>query len=95
MRSATPRCKPASGTVVRVGWENGYGRLVEIAHGFGIRTVYAHLDTSRVIEGQRVRRGDLVGLIGSTGRSTGPHLHYEVMVGGKPVNPLDYVLNAF
>lgn len=86
---------PASGTVVRVGWENGYGRLVEIAHGFGIRTVYAHLDTSRVIEGQRVRRGDLVGLIGSTGRSTGPHLHYEVLVGGKPVNPLDYVLNAF
>lgn len=86
---------PANGTVVRVGWENGYGRVVEVAHGFGIRTVYAHLDTSRVIEGQRIRRGELVGLIGSSGRSTGPHLHYEVLVGGKPVNPLDYVLNAF
>lgn len=86
---------PANGTVVRIGWENGYGRVVEIAHGFGIRTLYAHLDVTRVTEGQRIRRGDLVGLIGSTGRSTGPHLHYEVQVGGKPVNPLDYVLNAF
>ncbi|MCL4807901.1 MAG: M23 family metallopeptidase [Thermoanaerobaculia bacterium] len=86
---------PASGTVVRVSWESGYGRVVEIAHGFGVRTLYAHLEAPRVVEGQRVRRGDLVGLVGSTGRSTGPHLHYEVQVGGKPVNPLDYVLNAF
>jgi murein DD-endopeptidase MepM/ murein hydrolase activator NlpD len=86
---------PASGTVVRVRWESGYGRVVEIAHGFGVRTLYAHLEAPRVVEGQRVRRGDLVGLVGSTGRSTGPHLHYEVQVGGKPVNPLDYVLNAF
>lgn len=86
---------PASGTVVNVGWQNGYGRVVEIAHGFGIRTLYAHLEAPRVVEGQRVRRGDIVGLVGSTGRSTGPHLHYEVQVGGKPVNPLDYVLNAF
>ena len=86
---------PASGTVVRVGWDRGYGRVVEIAHGFGIRTLYGHLEMPRVAEGQRVRRGDLVGLVGSTGRSTGPHLHYEVQVAGKPVNPLDYVLNAF
>jgi murein DD-endopeptidase MepM/ murein hydrolase activator NlpD len=86
---------PASGTVVRIGWSNGYGRIVEIAHGFGIRTTYAHLEATRVAEGQRVRRGDLIGLVGSTGRSTGPHLHYEVQVGGRPVNPLDYVLNAF
>lgn len=86
---------PASGTVVRVGWSNSYGRIVEIAHGFGIRTLYAHLEATRVAEGQRVRRGDLVGVVGSTGRSTGPHLHYEVQVGGRPVNPLDYVLNAF
>lgn len=86
---------PANGTVVRVRWESGYGRVVEIAHGFGVRTLYAHLEAPRVVEGQRVRRGDLVGLVGSTGRSTGPHLHYEVQVGGKPVNPLDYVLNAF
>ncbi|MHB8800441.1 MAG: peptidoglycan DD-metalloendopeptidase family protein [Thermoanaerobaculia bacterium] len=86
---------PASGTVVRVGWDRGYGRVVEIAHGFGIRTLFAHMEAPRVAEGQRVRRGDLVGLVGSTGRSTGPHLHYEVQVAGKPVNPLDYVLNAF
>ena len=86
---------PASGTVVKVAWQNGYGRVVEVAHGFGIRTLYAHLDTARVSEGQRLRRGDLVGLVGSTGRSTGPHLHYEVQVAGRPVNPLDYVLNAF
>lgn len=86
---------PANGTIVRVGWSNGYGRIVEIAHGFGIRTTYAHLEATRVAEGQRVRRGDLIGLVGSTGRSTGPHLHYEVQVGGRPVNPLDYVLNAF
>ncbi len=86
---------PASGTVVRVGWDQGYGRVVEIAHGFGIRTLFAHLEAPRVAEGQRVRRGDLVGIVGSTGRSTGPHLHYEVQVAGKPVNPLDYVLNAF
>lgn len=86
---------PASGTVVKVGWQNGYGRIVEIAHGFGIRTIYAHLEATRVAEGQRLRRGDLVGSIGSTGRSTGPHLHYEVQIAGRPVNPLDYVLNAF
>jgi len=86
---------PASGTVVRVGWDQGYGRFVEIAHGYGITTLYGHLQAARVAEGERVKRGDLVALVGSTGRSTGPHLHYEVHRDGKPVNPLDYVLNAF
>jgi len=86
---------PASGTVVRVGWDQGYGRFVEIAHGYGITTLFGHLQAARVAEGQRVKRGDLVALVGSTGRSTGPHLHYEVHRDGKPVNPLDYVLNAF
>ena len=86
---------PASGTVVRVGWDKGYGRFVEIAHGYGVTTLFGHLQTARVAEGQRVKRGDLVALVGSTGRSTGPHLHYEVHTDGKPVNPLDYVLNAF
>ena len=69
---------PASGTVVRVGWDKGYGRFVEIAHGYGVTTLYGHLQAARVAEGQRVKRGDLVALVGSTGRSTGPHLHYEV-----------------
>jgi murein DD-endopeptidase MepM/ murein hydrolase activator NlpD len=86
---------PASGTIVRVGWDKGYGRFVEIAHGYGVTTLFGHLQTARVAEGQRVKRGDLVALVGSTGRSTGPHLHYEVRAEGKPVNPLDYVLNAF
>jgi murein DD-endopeptidase MepM/ murein hydrolase activator NlpD len=86
---------PASGTVVRVGIDKGYGRYVEIAHGYGVTTLYGHLQATRVAEGQRIRRGDLVALVGSTGRSTGPHLHYEVHTEGKPVNPLDYVLNAF
>ncbi|HSB62865.1 MAG TPA: M23 family metallopeptidase [Thermoanaerobaculia bacterium] len=86
---------PASGTVVRVGWDKGYGRFVEIAHGYGVSTLYGHLQAARVAEGQRVKRGDLVALVGSTGRSTGPHLHYEVHTDNKPVNPLDYVLNAF
>ncbi|HEX7615793.1 MAG TPA: M23 family metallopeptidase [Thermoanaerobaculia bacterium] len=86
---------PASGTIVRVGWDKGYGRFVEIAHGYGVTTLFGHLQTARVAEGQRVSRGDLVALVGSSGRSTGPHLHYEVHTDGKPVNPLDYVLNAF
>ena len=58
-------------------------------------TLYGHLQAARVAEGQRVKRGDLVALVGTTGRSTGPHLHYEVRLDGKPSNPLDYVLNAF
>jgi murein DD-endopeptidase MepM/ murein hydrolase activator NlpD len=86
---------PANGTVVRVAWENGYGRCVEISHGYGVNTTYSHLATARVIEGQRVKRGDVIALVGSTGRSTGPHLHYEVHAAGKPVNPLDFILNAF
>jgi murein DD-endopeptidase MepM/ murein hydrolase activator NlpD len=86
---------PANGTIVKVGWENGYGRFVEIAHGYGVNTTYGHLATARVVEGQRVKRGDVIALVGSTGRSTGPHLHYEVRSGGKAVNPLDFILNAF
>ncbi len=86
---------PANGTVVKVCWETGYGRYVEIAHGYGLNTAYGHLAATRVIEGQRVKRGDVIGLVGTTGRSTGPHLHYEVHSGGKAVNPLDFILNAF
>jgi len=86
---------PANGTVVRVGWDKGYGRIVQVSHGYGMTTLFGHLSTARVMEGQRVRRGDLLALVGSTGRSTGPHLHYEVHLEGKPVNPLEYVLNAF
>jgi murein DD-endopeptidase MepM/ murein hydrolase activator NlpD len=66
-----------------------------VAHGFGVHTLYGHLNAAKVSEGQRVKRGDLLGLVGSSGRSTGPHLHYEVHVNNKPVDPLDYILNAF
>ncbi len=86
---------PAGGTVVRVGWDKGYGRIILISHGYGVTTLFGHLGAARVTEGQRVKRGDLIGLVGSTGRSTGPHLHYEVHLEGKPVNPLEYVLNSF
>jgi murein DD-endopeptidase MepM/ murein hydrolase activator NlpD len=86
---------PANGTVVRVEWQNGYGRVLEISHGYGVTTLYGHLEATRVAEGQRIRRGELIGLVGSSGRSTGPHLHYEVHVAGRAVNPLSYVLNAF
>lgn len=86
---------PANGTVVKVSTEKGYGRVVRISHGYGLTTLYGHLEVARVTEGQRVKRGDLIALVGSTGRSTAPHLHYEVHKDGKQLNPLDFVLNAF
>jgi murein DD-endopeptidase MepM/ murein hydrolase activator NlpD len=84
----------AEGTVVKSGWLNGYGRCVEIAHGMGIRTLYGHLDEIEVIEGQHVARGEVIGAVGSTGRSTGPHLHYEVRLDNHAVNPLQFILDA-
>jgi murein DD-endopeptidase MepM/ murein hydrolase activator NlpD len=84
----------ADGTVVRAGWVNGYGRCVEIAHGLGMRTLYGHLDEINVLEGHHVTRGESIGVVGSTGRSTGPHLHYEVRLDNRPVNPLQYILDV-
>ncbi len=83
----------ADGIVVRAGWVNGYGRCVEIAHGLGLRTLYGHLDEIHVMEGQKVARGEDIGVVGSTGRSTGPHLHYEVRLDNRPINPLQYILD--
>ncbi len=77
----------APGEVVKAGWDGAYGRSVEIAHDNGISTVYAHLRSIKVKRGQRVAIGDVVGLLGSTGRSTGPHLHYETRIGGRSVDP--------
>ena len=77
----------ADGKVERAGWDGGYGNLVEIDNGHGIVTRFGHLSKILVKAGQRVHRGQVVGLMGSTGRSTGPHLHYEVRVDGKAVNP--------
>lgn len=87
----TPIVAPADGVVTFAGWSSGYGRLVKIQHAFGIETRYAHQNQIRVEVGQRVSRGDRIGDIGNSGRSTGPHLHYEVRVGGRPVNPMIYI----
>ncbi|MDR0976612.1 MAG: M23 family metallopeptidase [Prevotellaceae bacterium] len=78
------------GVVTTSGWETGYGNSVTIDHGFGYETRYAHLSKSLVRRGQKVVRGEVIGEVGSTGKSTGPHLHYEVHVKGKPVNPVNY-----
>ena len=90
----TPIYATADGVVVHAGWSTGYGRLVKIRHEFGIETRYAHLAKLRVKEGDRVSRGDRIGDMGNSGRSTGTHLHYEVRVGGKPVNPMTYIKAA-
>jgi murein DD-endopeptidase MepM/ murein hydrolase activator NlpD len=83
---------PASGRIVKVGWENGYGLEVSIDHGYGIETRYAHLSRTGVAVGQTIKRGDRLGWVGSTGLSIGPHLHYEVLVNGRPTDPLKYVM---
>lgn len=93
-RRHEPVLATAAGLVVKSGWSGDYGKAVEIAHSTGYTTVYGHLDTIFVKDGQRVHRGERVGLVGSTGRSTGPHLHYEVRQGDRILNPLEYILDA-
>jgi murein DD-endopeptidase MepM/ murein hydrolase activator NlpD len=87
----TPIYATADGIVGRSKWVNGYGNLVEINHGSGIQTRYGHLSRSLVRAGEPVRRGQLIALMGSTGRSTGNHLHYEVRIAGKAVNPVPFM----
>ena len=82
----------AKGKVTFVGWQNGYGQLVVIDHGGGLTTRYGHLSSIATTQGQTVERGELVGKVGTTGRSTGPHLHYEVRINDEPVDPLQYLL---
>jgi murein DD-endopeptidase MepM/ murein hydrolase activator NlpD len=84
----------ADGVVTHAGWQRGFGKLVKIQHEFGIETRYAHLTNIRVKPGQRVSRGHHIGDMGSTGRSTGTHLHYEVRVNGTAVNPMIYIKAA-
>jgi murein DD-endopeptidase MepM/ murein hydrolase activator NlpD len=83
---------PASGIVTRVAWVEGYGNMLTIDHGYGLVTRYAHCSKILVVPGQRVKRGQAIAKVGSTGLSTGPHLHYEVWVNGRPVDPMKYVL---
>ena len=87
----TPIYATADAVVGRSEWANGYGNLVELNHGRGIQTRYGHLTRSTVRPGQRVTRGQLIGYMGSTGRSTGSHLHYEVRIDGKAVNPVPFM----
>lgn len=87
----TPISSTADGVVTHAGWLGGYGRAVKVRHGFGFETLYAHMDKIHVKVGDRIARGDQIGDMGNTGRSTGTHLHYEVRVGGKPVNPMTYI----
>jgi len=93
-RSGTDIFSTADGVVTKAGWQSGYGKLVIIQHAFGIETRYAHNSNIRVRVGQRVSRGDHISDMGNTGRSTGTHLHYEVRVNGKPVNPMIYIKAA-
>jgi murein DD-endopeptidase MepM/ murein hydrolase activator NlpD len=89
-----PVLATADGTVLLSGWAGEYGRAIEIVHNDRYITLFGHLQETLVKEGQVVRRGDRVGLVGSSGRSTAPHLHYEVRVDGRPVNPLEYILEG-
>jgi murein DD-endopeptidase MepM/ murein hydrolase activator NlpD len=79
-----------NGRVLSAGWQQGYGNCVEIDHGFGYVTLYAHMHTISVNAGQTVNRGEVIGLVGNTGKSTGPHLHYEVHYKGEIMNPQNY-----
>ncbi|HYB94382.1 MAG TPA: M23 family metallopeptidase, partial [Vicinamibacterales bacterium] len=83
----------ADGKVTNASVAGNYGNLVVVDHGFGLETRYGHLSAFKVKVGQTVKRGDLVGLVGSTGRTTGAHLHYEVRAGGRILNPLQLLLN--
>ncbi len=88
--TGTPVYATGNATVVKQGWQSGYGLTIELDHGFGYQTVYAHLSKINVRKGQKVKRGEIIGLVGSTGKSTGPHLHYEVINKGRKVNPINY-----
>lgn len=91
-RMGTPIVAPAQGTVTLSGRDGAYGNSVEINHGGGIITKYGHMQRCAVQTGQWVKRGEVIGYIGMTGRTTGPHLHYEVRLNGVPVNPMRYIL---
>jgi murein DD-endopeptidase MepM/ murein hydrolase activator NlpD len=84
----------ADGVVVHAGWSNGYGRLIKIQHAYGIETRYGHLSQIRVQVGQKVSRGERIGDMGNSGRSTGTHLHYEIRIGGSATNPMTFIKAA-
>lgn len=87
----TPIYATADGTISRADWFSSYGLYVSIEHGGNLETRYGHMSRLNVAAGQQVRKGDIIGFVGTTGRSTGPHLHYEVRVAGEAVNPVPYM----
>ena len=91
-QKGTPVYAPAKGVVSFKGYKGGLGNLLEISHGSGLKTRYGHLEKFNVSKGQRVKRGDLIGYVGNTGRSTAPHLHYEIHKEDKAINPMQYII---
>jgi murein DD-endopeptidase MepM/ murein hydrolase activator NlpD len=92
-RMGAPIVTPADGIVSKIYKDRGYGKVVSVSHGYGVVTRYAHLKKSLVKKGQYVKRGETIALVGNSGRSTGPHLHYEVHLNRVAVDPLRYILN--
>ena len=88
--TGTPVYATGNGRVKKAGWQSGYGKIIIVDHGFGYETWYAHLNKYNVRVGQKVIRGEVIGEVGNTGTSTGPHLHYEVHLKGKVMNPVNY-----
>lgn len=93
--TGTPIYVSADGTVTKAHRVPGFGKVVEVDHGYGYTTVYGHMDDYIVRRGQKLKRGDQLGVVGNTGRSTASHLHYEVRVKGRPVDPLDYFYEGY
>ena len=90
-----PILAPADAVVEAAQEENGYGRAVVLDHGHGMSTVFGHMSSFAVTTGQHVHRGDVIGYVGLSGRSTGPHVHYEVRINGTPVNPYNYMKSTW
>ncbi len=92
-RIGSPVLAPADGIITYSGSKPGFGSLVQIDHGYGLETIFAHNKNALVRKGDIVRRGEIIAQVGNTGSSTGPHVHYEIRVNGTPVDPLYYILD--
>ena len=92
--TGTPIYATADGYISKAEWFSSYGKYVSIEHGANLQTRFAHMSDIAVTAGSRVKKGDIIGYVGSTGRSTGPHLHYEVRIDGKAVNPVPYMVES-
>ena len=95
VNTGTPIYAPADGIVKYAGREGGFGKVIKLDHGAGYRTIYAHLSNYAVKKGQKIERGQLIGKSGNSGRSAGPHLHYEIHLNGQAQNPLNYIFTGY